>query len=437
MFASNRLYNEGLEKAGVRDLTGAVISLRQCLRLNKNHIKARNLLGLIYFEMGEVVAALSEWVISKNLHSHKNIADVYIAMIQENSSRLEAMNQTIKKYNQALTYCRQDSKDLAVIQLKKVLSLNPNFIRAHQLLALLYLDGEQWEKAGRELTKCLNIDRNNTLGLRYRKEVDGALSDGEDGAAKPKSKEVIRYRSDNELIIQPMNVKEPKRSGGAAVLNIGIGLIIGLAAMYFLVVPAAVSKVRNEAQGKVVDLGNQMDAKTAQITQLETQIKTIQEENAGLHEDLQGYVGTDGTLRNLDLLMGVAAGYLETQDVRQTAEGLENVKKAVNLEEASEAFRKLYDLLVAGIGPEISRIYGAEGEDALNDDRFAEAIEILEKAVYYDDTNGNAYYHLAHSYRKNEDKEKAVAAYQRVIELLPGTERAARSKQYVADLTDS
>ena len=157
MRVSNMYYNEGLEKAGVRDLTGAVTSLRQSLKFNKNNVEARNLLGLVYFEMGEVVAALSEWVISKNLRPQKNIADTYIEMVQSNASRLETINQTIKKYNQALAYCMQDSKDLARIQLKKVLSLNPKFVRAHQLLALLYIDMEQWDKAKRELEKCLKI----------------------------------------------------------------------------------------------------------------------------------------------------------------------------------------------------------------------------------------------------------------------------------------
>lgn len=57
MHLSNRFYNDGLEKAQVRDLTGAINSLRQSLKLNKNNIKARNLLGLVYFEMGEVVTA--------------------------------------------------------------------------------------------------------------------------------------------------------------------------------------------------------------------------------------------------------------------------------------------------------------------------------------------------------------------------------------------
>ncbi len=164
---SNMYYNEGLEKAGIRDLTGAVSSLRQSLKFNKNNVEARNLLGLVFFERGEVVAALSEWVISKNLRPQKNIADDYIDMIQNNATRLDTINQTIKKYNQALVYCNQGSKDLAIIQLKKVLSLNPRFIRAHQLLALLYIDSEQWERAKRELDKCCRIDINNTQTLRY------------------------------------------------------------------------------------------------------------------------------------------------------------------------------------------------------------------------------------------------------------------------------
>ena len=78
IYASNRCYNDALEKASVRDLSGAVISLRKSLKFNKNNTAARNLLGLVYFEMGEAVAALSEWVISKNLQSKKNIADDYL-----------------------------------------------------------------------------------------------------------------------------------------------------------------------------------------------------------------------------------------------------------------------------------------------------------------------------------------------------------------------
>ena len=246
MHISNRFYNDGLEKAQVRDLTGAITSLRQCLKFNKNHVEARNLLGLVYFEMGEVVAALSEWVISKNLRPKKNIADDYINMIQTNQSRLDSINQTIKKYNQALLYCHQQSLDLAIIQLKKVLSLNPKFVRAHQLLALLYINSEEWERARRELYKCSQIDTNNTITMRYLKEVEHMLAPEEGGKASSKKRnkpgDVIKYQSGNETIIQPMNVKESK--GVSTVVNMAIGILIGLAAAWFLILPARIQSAQ-------------------------------------------------------------------------------------------------------------------------------------------------------------------------------------------------
>ena len=43
------------------------------------------------------MAALSEWVISKSMRPEKTIADDYINMLQSNATRLDAINQTIKK----------------------------------------------------------------------------------------------------------------------------------------------------------------------------------------------------------------------------------------------------------------------------------------------------------------------------------------------------
>ena len=71
IYTSNYLYNDGLQKAQVRDLSGAILSLKNSLWFNKDNLDARNLLGLIYYEIGETVAALSEWVISKNINDER------------------------------------------------------------------------------------------------------------------------------------------------------------------------------------------------------------------------------------------------------------------------------------------------------------------------------------------------------------------------------
>lgn len=438
MYTSNMFYNEGLERAGVRDLTGAVNSLRQSLKFNKNNVEARNLLGLVYFEMGEVVAALSEWVISKNLRPDKNIADDYIERLQSNASRLDSINQTIKKYNQALVYCHQDSRDLAIIQLKKVLSLNPRFIRAHQLLALLYMDNEQWERAERELKKCMDIDRNNTQTLRYLKEVELMLIPDENikQPSKRKKDEAVRYQSDNEIIIQPLNVKEPKKSGGVSTLvNMGIGLIIGLAAMYFLVMPAAQSNAKNEARDENVRISNESDKKTIRIQELEAELATWQTEYEALQQELDGYLGDTGTLQTIDKLLQVAAAYINNPtDIMATAAELENIVSNIELEDTSEEFQDLYQTIRSNIGPEISATYYTEGQEAFRNNDYVTAIEKLGKAAYYDAENMDAWFYLAQAYSKSGNDESALDAYDEVIERFPDTDRARRAQREKEDI---
>ena len=432
MYIANMYYNDGLAKAKLRDLTGAVTSLRQSLKFNKNNVEARNLLGLVYFELGEVTAALCEWIISKNLKSDKNVADDYISRLQSSVSRFEALGQTVKKYNQALNYCKQGSKDLAIIQLKKVLSMNSKFIRAHQLLALLYMDAEQWEKAKRELVKCINLDRSNTMTLTYMREVESILNP-EEGAkpAKKKQEEVVRYQSDNEIIIQPMNVAEPKRSGAGTLLNIALGLLIGVAAMNFLVVPAVRTNAKNEAQAKIAEIGNQIDAKNTTITELENKIKDLESEAVNLNGELERYAGTDGTLKNIEELINAATMYLAGGDLLKAAEALEKIKENVVLEETSNSYQNLYNALYQAIGVQIKEICFDEGYTAYTEKNYEESALKLGWVVKFDENNADAQYYYGQSCRQLERNDEAIAAYKKVLELAPNTEKAANAERHL------
>lgn len=158
-YLSKSFYNQGLEKASIRDLSGAIACLKQSLIYDKRNIRARNLLGLVYFETGEVVAALSEWVISKNLQPTRNLASEYIGRLQANGNKLKAINDTIRKYNHALLLCREGHEDMASIQLRRILSQNPKLIKGYHLLALIQIKTESGAGQGERSEKRQKLTR--------------------------------------------------------------------------------------------------------------------------------------------------------------------------------------------------------------------------------------------------------------------------------------
>jgi tetratricopeptide (TPR) repeat protein len=438
---SNRFYNEGLEKAGVRDMTGAINSLRDSLKLNKNNIDARNLLGLVYYETGEVVAALSEWVISKNLKPEDNVADSYMDMVRNSPSELETINQTIKKFNIALNYCHQDSLDLAVIQLKKVLSLNSKFIKAHLLLALLYLNNGNYDRAKIEAQKALKLDSGSVLAKRYLKEADNMLLPGESGklvsdVAAAESDEAIRYNSGNEMIIQPLKKSPISRSN--SIWGILLGIVLGVAAACFLILPQRIQSINTSSQEKITKISEESDSKSAQIVAYEQQVKSLQEEIDKLGERVTDYEGVDSTSAAMNSLMKAVNIYMEdSSDTEGMAEAMAGLDLDAIKGDVSPEFTALYDLLMTKVGKQLATSYYETGYDAYKSEDYETAIKNLSKAYQYNNTDVNILYYLGNAYYAGGDTVKAKEVYDAVISNFPDTQSAQAAETKLAEINNS
>lgn len=420
--ASNSYYNDGLQKAQVRNLSGAIISLRQALKLYKYNTQARNLLGLVYYEMGEVVDALSEWVISANYKPEDNLAINYLREIKENRSQLDAVNQTIKKYNQALLYCRQDSRDLAIIQLKKVLSLNPKLVKGHQLLALLYMQEKQPEKAKRALRDAGRIDTDNTTTLRYLKEVNRQLKEkGKDN--KPKNDDLISYQSGNETIIMPKRFRES--SLGGTLGYILIGLIVGVAATVFLIVPGVKSKIKEDAKNSLLDANDTISNNAITISDLERQIEDLQ--NQIDESESKDSEEVAKTAAYEDLLNAYVA--YTSEDTVSAGSYLEKIDSSMLSGQALETYNTINDSVSATY---LEDLYNeAYGYYTAYD--YENAAKSFQKIVDQDESykDGSAAYYLAQSYRKLEKMDDAKKYYQYILDNYPGTEKANTAANYV------
>lgn len=408
--ASNQYYNLGLIRAKARDLTGAAECLRISLQLYKKNIQARNLLGLVYYEMGEAALALKEWVISKNLRHRGNIADAYIQDMRENRQALDSADHSIHKFNQALEYARTGARDMAIIQLKKVINVNSRMIKAYQLLALLYMEDQKYDLALETVEKCLEIDRGNPGALSYQRELQSYR-----GSRKKKPVGVAGELEREEVII-PVRMRDYGSYLSAAVYILA-GFLLSLGILYYVVMPGAKEQYRQENQTEIAEYEAKYAALNAEITQLQENITTLEEEK---QQDASAYQSSNDEITKLadayrkELLvaqMFIDENYVELAD--QFAE--------LNLEEVEDpTYQLLYMAMKNQVDNNlIERMYAKAvwAREHLGDRE--QAIAICESIITLNPSYDSAYFYAALSWQELNDTNRATEMYTEYINRFP------------------
>lgn len=421
---SNAYYNRGLEKAKVRDLTGSILMLKKSLEMNKHNTNARNLLGLVFFEMGETVAALSEWVISKHFQAKDNDADIYMNAISENPTKLDAMNQAIKKYNLALDLAKQGSDDLAIIQLKKVVSLNPHFIRATQFLALLYMKNNEYERAKRCLVRASKIDFTNTTTLRYMSELNqlihgGAVeaapywSDGENGKAEGTGK-----------AITPISSYREEKPNVWLFVNLVLGVIIGIAVVFFLIVPTVRSNVKAEYDQSARDYSSDISALNAKLTSAQNDVDNLTKKLEDKQAELDSIVIPEYDKEMYNSLITAVYLYSQIESIETANQDdileLANLLAQVDIErmELVEA-DQLCELIRSKVYPQAATIAYEKGKAAFDSSDYETSVTLLANAYTYDPNNASTLYNLGKAYQRLEQYEKARECYNTLLTTFP------------------
>lgn len=428
---SNKCYNDGLNKTKVRDLSGAVEALKKSLHFNKRNTDARNLLGLVYLEMGETVSALSEWVISKHFQNEDNIADRYIHNLQSNLGKLETLNQAIKKYNLALQAARSGNNDLAIIQLKKVTSMNPKFIRAQQLLALIYMRTGDKERSVKCLNRARKIDLNNTITLKYLNELK-EYGTSPDKQTKKEAKLEARKRviKDENVSFAPVSSYKEDKPNILAWCNLVIGAIIGIAVVYYLMVPTIERRVSSEYRSEVVQHSEQLATKDATISSLEgdkldleKKVEDLTQENDSLKEAVSDEA-------QYDTLFLAAKLYVLDKPVEAAETLLTIDSKKIERPEA----KKLYNEIKKQTYKQASQELYQEGYKLYAKYKYEESFTYFERAVKADNSNCNALYFLGRCYQRQGDKENAAKYYNIIVNDYPDHARVSKAKQQLRSM---
>ena len=307
---ANSYYNMGVERARLRDLSGAAECLKKSLHFNKYQTDARNLLGLIYYEVGEVGDALVQWVISMNLQPQENRADYYLGEIQRKKGSLDTERHMIRRFNQALVYAQNGSEDLAILQLVKVVEAKPNYVKAQLLLAILCIAREDYQKAGKSVYKVLQIDRNHPKALWYKSIVKANTgSRTEREPEKRKLKNVLSHRQmeDDDVIIPPSYRENTK---DMAVVNILAGLLLGAAVVFFLVMPANTRAINEKHNQEMLKYSESLSQANQKADSLSDQIAGLEADKKTAEDSLSTFTNdSDSVLAQYQNVIGILQAY--------------------------------------------------------------------------------------------------------------------------------
>ncbi len=420
---SNAYYNVGLEKAKERDLTGAVQVLKKSLRFHKYQTDARNLLGLVYHEMGEVGAALAQWIISLNLQEENNLAEGYLKALQNASGYLDMADQAAKKYNQSLHYARNDNEDLAVLLLMRMVEEMPNYVKAQQLLALLYMHHEDYTKAGRCLFQAMKVDRFSPLTQRYMTVAKAHTGKAEVEKRKLKNAFSHRQMQDDDIILPP-SYKE--NTGLQSVLNILAGLVMGVVVVFFLVTPtirdSIISKYKEEIR-QGLELVNQ---KSLQIDELNRKLEEASEAQQEAESSLEAMVNDSGS---------VISQYQRLAQILQAYRS-EDMRTAVQLYVETD-FSVLADGVLDEIASWVQQDMAANGYPVLEqmgDEAAArgntdQAVNYYQKSLQINGGNIGVIYKIGMAYKNAGNVDQANEFFGEIIMNHSDSEYAAQAKE--------
>jgi len=254
----------GLAYAREGQLFYATETLEKSILFNNKNINARNLLGLAYFQTGLLADALKHWVLSTSFQKENNPAQTYIDAVQKQPKVCSGINSSLKLYNSAINFMKQKNEDIAIIRLKKATYQNPNFVRAHNLLALAYIEQKDYSRALASCRKAMAIDTANPTTMQYALH----LSNLTNGKHKLNQKTDIRK-------VRPSSSKDKSK-------GFLWGMIVTLALFGVVVIPIMFSATHDEL--RILRENNSTLEENLYTLQYETdaRIEHLEAENAEL-----------------------------------------------------------------------------------------------------------------------------------------------------------
>jgi len=342
-------------------------------------------------------------------YKHINLEDV-IPVGNEFKSKNKNIEKAVTLYNQAIMSLESKSEDIAVIELKKALSLYPDFTEAKMLLSLAYMINHKYNEAEQLLNSVVegdNVIARASLYLQY-------IQMKSPSSHNRSPKKVVRIRLPK---IQFVGVR--------GILKLLIVFSIGVMVASFMFKSNSSNQSMNDNA-----LNNHVSILEENVKQLEQQLNEVTNENTYLK-------------KVQELLM--IENNIESGNIDEAKNKIEQLKDFTFHEPERQKYdallEKINQMSTAQSDAAVNTVSGMEaynkGYTAYKEGKYSEAISYLNeylKSAPNNTTAQSAWYVLGKSYQAVGDKENAASCYNKVIQDFAGSEYANYARSRLKEL---
>lgn len=361
-------------------------------------------------------------------------------IIQGNERIPDNIRNSIFLYNKAIESLRTGSEDIAMIELKKAVSMNPNFNEALNLLGICYSYVGEVEKAGEVFRKVIKAESNSVLAVGYMQKLglaDSIPVPTEKQAKQPAAKQSAAKQPDTLKRIREQKThkierKNEKRSAKKMLLNyliIGGAFAAGLlvAIIIYSMIPQKDTVVPQPDQSAIDAAVNAVKQENqVRVDELEKKIESLQKEKDSAVAQTDYY---KSSLRLYEI-----ESLYRNKDYQGAADILLLMKTVQFRDTEKEKFDSLFDTIM----PLAAKAAYDQGYKLYNSRKYPESLKSFEKVAIYDENYSKmdaVLYYMGRCHQFAQDSRSAIALFQRIVDNYPKSGFLKSAKARISELT--
>lgn len=150
------LYNEAIEYINNKNISLAIESLKDYLKINELDVDALNFLGICYFIKCEFNEAYKLFIKGNTIDKNNELSIKYINFLKS-----DKFNIILDLYNIGIENLQNENIDKSKESFEKILNLEPNLMEPKIILAIIYAYDKNIKLSNKLIDEVLEIDSEN------------------------------------------------------------------------------------------------------------------------------------------------------------------------------------------------------------------------------------------------------------------------------------